>query len=137
MPRREQAGPSVDVKRVYEPASRDDGARILVDRLWPRGMKKQDLAFHEWAKDVAPSPELRKWYGHRPERFEEFRRRYREELASGGAREAFEELRRRTLSGMVTLLTATRDVERSGAAVLAEALLTPEGRSRRGRGRAR
>ena len=137
MPRREQAGPSVDVKRVYEPASRDDGARILVDRLWPRGMKKQDLAFHEWAKDVAPSPELRKWYGHRPERFEEFRRRYREELASGDAREPFEELRQRTLSGTVTLLTATRDVERSGAAVLAEALLTPAGRSRRGRERAR
>jgi len=137
MPRRERAGPSVQVKRVYEPASRDDGARILVDRLWPRGMKKQDLAFEEWPKEVAPSPELRKWYGHRPERFEEFRRRYREELASGDAREPFEELRQRTLSGTVTLLTATRDVERSGAAVLAEALLTPEGRSRRGHGRAR
>ena len=75
MPRSERDGPAVHVKRVYEPASRDDGARILVDRLWPRGMKKQDLVFEEWAKDVAPSPELRTWYGHRPERFEEFRRR--------------------------------------------------------------
>ncbi|HEY7762995.1 MAG TPA: DUF488 family protein [Actinomycetota bacterium] len=137
MPRREAAAHSVRVKRVYEPASRSDGARILVDRLWPRGVKKQDLAFDEWAKDVAPTPALRTWYGHRPERFEEFRRRYREELDSGDAHEAFDELRELAGSGTVTLLTATRDVERSGAAVLEEALLTPKGRSRRGRGRER
>ena len=135
MPRRD--APSVRVKRVYEPASRDDGARILVDRLWPRGVKKEDLELDEWAKDLAPTPALRTWYGHRPERFEEFRRRYLEELTSGEAREAFEELRRRARTEALTLLTATRDVERSGAAVLAEALLTPEDRSRRGRERAR
>jgi uncharacterized protein YeaO (DUF488 family) len=127
----------VRVKRVYEPAARDDGARILVDRLWPRGVKKEDLELDEWAKDVAPTPALRTWYGHRPERFDEFRRRYLDELTSGEAREAFEELRRRARTEALTLLTATRDVERSGAAVLAEALLTPEDRSRRGRERAR
>jgi uncharacterized protein YeaO (DUF488 family) len=135
MPRRD--APSVRVKRVYEPAARDDGARILVDRLWPRGVKKEDLELDEWAKDVAPTPALRTWYGHRPERFEEFRRRYLDELESGEASEAFEEVRRRSRTETLTLLTATRDVERSGAAVLAEALLTPEGRSRRGRERAR
>jgi uncharacterized protein YeaO (DUF488 family) len=134
MPRRD--APSVRVKRVYEPASRDDGARILVDRLWPRGVKKEDLELDEWAKDVAPTPALRTWYGHRPERFDEFRRRYLEELRSGGANESFEELRRRAGTETLTLLTATRDVERSGAAVLAEAL-TSEGRSRRGREHAR
>ena len=135
MPRRD--APSVRVKRVYEPASRDDGARILVDRLWPRGVKKEDLELDEWAKDVAPTPALRTWYGHRPERFDEFRRRYVEELTSGEAHEAFEELRGRARAEAITLLTATRDVERSGAAVLAEALLAPEDRSRRGRERAR
>ena len=135
MPRREHG--AVRVKRVYEPASRDDGARILVDRLWPRGVKKLDLAFDEWARDVAPTPTLRTWYGHRPERFEEFRRRYREQLTSGEAREAFDELRQWAGSGAVTLLTATRDVERSAATVLAQALITPVGRSRRERGRAR
>jgi uncharacterized protein YeaO (DUF488 family) len=118
----------VRVKRVYEPAEPSDGTRILVDRLWPRGVRKDDLAFDEWPKAVAPSPELRTWYEHRPDRFEEFRRRYREELVSGEAREAFDELRRRADVGVVTLLTATRDVDRSGATVLAEALLTPPGR---------
>jgi uncharacterized protein YeaO (DUF488 family) len=135
MPRRD--APSVRVKRAYEPPARDDGARILVDRLWPRGVKKEDLELDEWAKDAAPTPALRTWYGHRPERFDEFRRRYLDELTSGEAREAFEELRRRARTEALTLLTATRDVERSGAAVLAEALLTPEDRSRRGRERAR
>ncbi len=134
MPRRD--APSVRVKRVYEPAARDDGVRILVDRLWPRGVKKEDLELDEWAKDVAPTPALRTWYGHRPERFDEFRRRYLEELTTGEASEAFEGLRRRAGTEALTLLTATRDVERSGAAVLAEAL-TSEGRSRRGHGRAR
>lgn len=141
MPKADRVGPSgtgpVRVKRVYEPPHRSDGARILVDRLWPRGVRKQDLAFDQWAKDVAPSPELRTWYGHRPERFEDFRRRYVEELRSGQARDAYEALRRRAGEGAVTLLTATRDVERSGAAVLAETLVTARGRSPRERGPAR
>jgi uncharacterized protein YeaO (DUF488 family) len=127
----------VRVRRVYEPAEPSDGTRILVDRLWPRGVRKQNLAFDEWPKAVAPSPELRTWYGHRPERFEEFRRRYRDELVSDEAREAFDELRRRADVGVVTLLTATRDVDHSGAAVLAEALVTPPDRPRRERARGR
>ncbi|MGH2540406.1 MAG: DUF488 domain-containing protein [Actinomycetota bacterium] len=121
----------VRVKRVYEPAERSDGARILVDRLWPRGVRKQDLAFDAWMKDVAPSTGLRKWYGHQPERFEEFARRYRQELASGESADAFDELRHRSGEGPLTLLTATRDVERSGALVLAEALQGAGSRRRR------
>ena len=113
---------TVRVRRVYEEPDRADGVRILVDRLWPRGIRKQDLAHDDWLKELAPSGDLRTWYGHRPERFEEFARRYREELQTGPAADALERLRETTASRTVTLLTATRDVERSGAAVLAETL---------------
>lgn len=116
------ARPAVRVRRVYEEPDPADGVRILVDRLWPRGIRKRDLAHDAWLKDVAPSGELRAWYGHRPERFEGFDRRYRKELRSSGPADALEQLRRQAGSRTLTLLTATRDVERSGASVLAETL---------------
>jgi uncharacterized protein YeaO (DUF488 family) len=123
--------PAVRVKRVYDPRDPTDGVRILVDRLWPRGVRKQDLDHDAWMKDVAPSGELRTWYGHRPERFERFARRFRDELGTGAAADALGLLRETARSRAVTLLTATRDVERSAAAVLAEVL--KEGGRRRGR----
>ena len=112
------------VRRIYEAPRPEDGYRVLVDRLWPRGVKKTDAAIDEWARDVAPSAELRRWYGHQPDRFDEFARRYRAELADAPAAGAVAGLVTRLGQGPVTLLTATRDVERSGAAVLAEHLAT-------------
>ena len=126
------APPTVRVRRVYGEPDPADGVRILVDRLWPRGMRKQDLAMHAWLKDLAPSSELRTWYGHRPERFEGFARRYRKELRSGTPANALGKLRQKAGSHTVTLLTAARDVERSGAAVLAETLREMGRSGRRG-----
>ena len=106
------------VKRVYEPASVDDGYRVLVDRVWPRGLSKEDAAVDEWTRVLAPTTELRKWFGHKPERFEEFRCRYRDELR---AREGeMKALRARARKETVTLLFGARDVERNNAVVLAE-----------------
>ncbi len=105
------------VKRVYEAAGPDDGARILVDRIWPRGLSKGDAALTSWWKEIAPSPELRKWFGHDPSRWEEFRRRYSEELdRNGAAVDAFEEWLR--AGGRVTLLYAARDETHNHARVL-------------------
>ena len=112
----------VKVRRVYEPASAGDGVRVLVDRVWPRGLAKEKARLDEWAKDVAPSTELRKWYGHDPEKFSEFVRRYEAELDEPERAAAFERLRGIAGRGTVTLLTATRDVEHSQAAVLAARL---------------
>jgi uncharacterized protein YeaO (DUF488 family) len=95
---------------------------VLVDRLWPRGVQKAALDIDEWAQEVAPSTELRRWYGHDPERFDEFARRYKAELDRDPGAPAVERLRAVAGSGHLVLLTATRDVERSGAAVLAEVL---------------
>ncbi len=113
---------NVEISRVYEhpPATRE---RVLVDRLWPRGIAKQDAPIDMWMKDVAPTTELRKWYGHQPERFDEFAKRYREELSKGDAAVALTRLRDDASNKGVTLVTATRDVERSGAAVLRGVLL--------------
>jgi uncharacterized protein YeaO (DUF488 family) len=108
----------VHTKRVYEPASADDGYRVLVDRVWPRGVSKEDAAVDEWARELAPSTELRKWFAHKPERFEQFRRRYRDEL---NAREGeIDALRTRGRKETVTLLFGARDVEHNNAVVLAE-----------------
>jgi uncharacterized protein YeaO (DUF488 family) len=93
-----------------------------VDRLWPRGIRKGDAALDEWAKDVAPSTELRRWYGHDPARFEEFARRYRHELRQAPAAEALARLRALSAHNPVILVTATRDLERSGAQVLRDVL---------------
>lgn len=114
---------SVDVGlvRVYD-APEQGPTRVLVDRLWPRGVAKARAPFDEWMKDVAPTPELRKWYGHRPERFKEFSRRYREELRHDPARGALERLRASARSSPVVLVTATKDLEHSGAIVLKDVL---------------
>ena len=109
-------------RRVYEEPSPEDGARVLVDREWPRGMRKDAARLDEWAKDVAPSAGLRAWYQHDPAKFGEFRRRYTAELAAPGPREALNRIRAMAAHGTVTLLTATRDLSLSQAAVLAELL---------------
>ena len=113
---------SVKVGRVYDDSAAADGARVLVDRIWPRGLSKQAAHLDEWAKEVAPSTELRTWYGHDPAKFGEFRRRYAAELGEPERAEAFEKLRSLAQEQAVILLTATRDVEHSQAAVLAERL---------------
>lgn len=114
--------PDIRVRRVYEQASSKDGTRILVDRVWPRGLRKDAARLDDWAKDVAPSGALRAWYQHDPARFDEFRRRYADELAAPGAHAALNRIRALAADGPVTLLTATRDVSISQAAVLAELL---------------
>jgi uncharacterized protein YeaO (DUF488 family) len=111
---------AVHTKRVYEPASADDGYRVLVDRVWPRGISKEDAALDEWARELAPSTELRKWFAHKPERFGEFRRRYRDELSASG--DEIKALRRRSRKGALTLLFGARDTEHNNAVVLAEVL---------------
>ena len=113
---------TVRARRVYEEPARDDGARVLVDRIWPRGMTKERAALDEWCKDVAPSTELRKWYAHDPDRFDDFRRRYQTELTNPERAEALEHLRGLAKSRPLTLLTATKDVDISEAAVLADLL---------------
>jgi uncharacterized protein YeaO (DUF488 family) len=110
----------IQLKRAYEPAEGADGYRVLVDGLWPRGLSREKARIDEWARDLAPSDPLRRWYGHDPQRFEEFRRRYVDELGDKRARLA--ELRRRTRGGRVTLVFATRDAGHSNAQVLASVL---------------
>jgi uncharacterized protein YeaO (DUF488 family) len=111
---------AVAIKRIYEPPSPRDGYRVLIDRLWPRGIAKEKAQIDEWARDLAPSDELRHWFAHRPERFERFRTRYVEELRAHADHLA--ELRKRARSGKVTVVFAARDVEHSNAAVLAPLL---------------
>ncbi|MGI5467743.1 DUF488 domain-containing protein [Streptomyces sp. CA-132043] len=109
---------TVRMRRVYDAVDPDDGARVLVDRLWPRGLSKDAARLDEWLKDVAPSNELRKWYGHRAEAYEEFAERYRAELADGPGSEALERLRGMAADGPVTLLTATKELDLSHVTVL-------------------
>jgi len=109
----------VSIKRVYDEPAPDDGERILVDRLWPRGISKEKAAFDEWLKEVAPTSDLRKWFDHRPERWEEFKERYRAELQDNPA---VETLRQRAAAGRITLLYGSRNREFNHAAVLADVL---------------
>jgi uncharacterized protein YeaO (DUF488 family) len=109
------------VSRVYD-TDPGDGERILVDRLWPRGFRKGDPRIDRWLRDVAPSTELRKWYSHQPERFDEFAARYAAELQTAEGAAALAELRDVVKAGPVTLVTATRDLEGSHVAVLADLL---------------
>ena len=112
----------VNVRRVYDETQRADGARVLVDGIWPRGLSKEKADLREWCKRVAPSTALRKWYGHDPARFEEFGRRYRAELEQPERAEALEHLRDLARHGTLTLLTATKRPDISEAAVLADLL---------------
>jgi uncharacterized protein YeaO (DUF488 family) len=113
---------NVRVRRVYEPAEPDDGQRVLVDRLWPRGLSKERARLDHWCKAIAPSNELRKWYGHDPVRYAEFARRYRAELDDPQRAAALAQLRELTVAGRLTLLTATKRSDISEAAVLADLL---------------
>ena len=108
------------IKRVYEPQARSDGRRILVDRLWPRGLSKKDAAVDEWIKDIAPSAELRRWFGHDPRRWPEFRRRYRQELRAHT--DLVRGLTARASRGNVTLVYGARDEQHNDAVVLAAAI---------------
>ena len=109
------------IKRAYEPAVPEDGERFLVDRLWPRGVKKESLVLTAWFKDVAPSDALRRWFGHVPERWEDFRRRYRDELKTQQA--ALQPLRDALKRGTVTLVYSAHDEAHNQAVVLREFLL--------------
>jgi uncharacterized protein YeaO (DUF488 family) len=110
----------VQIKRVYEPASSNDGDRVLIDRLWPRGVSRQNAKLDEWVKELAPSRELRQWFGHEPARFQEFRRRYIAELRD--ERPRLTALRRRARAGKLTLVYSARDTDHNDAVVLAEIL---------------
>ncbi|GAA4332978.1 DUF488 domain-containing protein [Pigmentiphaga soli] len=109
------------LKRAYEPAGPDDGVRILVDRLWPRGLSKAKAALDDWMKDIAPSTELRQWFGHDPERWTEFQRRYRAELRQHA--EQLERIRALAKAGTVTLVYGARDEAHNDAVVLKKVLL--------------
>jgi uncharacterized protein YeaO (DUF488 family) len=110
----------VTTKRIYDPLSHGDGYRVLIDGIWPRGITRERAAVDQWARELAPSAQLRRWYGHQPDRFEEFARRYRAELSA--QRKRLSELRRRSRTGVVTLVFAARDAEHSNATVLADVL---------------
>jgi uncharacterized protein YeaO (DUF488 family) len=110
----------VRLKRAYEPASPEDGYRVLIDRLWPRGVSRQQAKLDDWDNELAPSTELRRWFGHDPSRFEEFRRRYVQELRNERPRLAA--LRRRAREGTLTLVYSAQDTDHNDAVVLAEVL---------------
>jgi uncharacterized protein YeaO (DUF488 family) len=110
----------IRIKRIYDPPARSDGFRVLVDRVWPRGVRKDDAALDLWMKDVAPSTALRKWFNHDPERWDTFRTRYRAELRDHA--DALQELRAQVKKGVVTLLFGAKDVEHNQAVVLREVL---------------
>lgn len=112
--------PDVRVKRAYEVPEKGDGHRVLIDHVWPRGVTKEHARLDEWARELAPSDELRRWFDHDAERFEEFRRRYRDELSAQPER--LDELRRIARSRPLTIVYAARDEEHNNAVVLAELL---------------
>jgi uncharacterized protein YeaO (DUF488 family) len=114
--------PRIKLARVYEDPEPDEGERVLVDRLWPRGFRKGDPRVGRWMPKVAPSTELRRWYGHQPERFDEFADRYADELKTEEGAQALAELRAMVRGGPVTLVSAARDLDGSHVAVLADLL---------------
>ena len=109
------------IKRVYDDPSPDDGFRVLVDRLWPRGLSKDAAAFDEWMKDIAPSAELRLWFGHDPARWNEFRQRYAEEV--GQHQDLLDDLRKRARHGPITLVYSARDETHNNAVALRNLIL--------------
>ena len=120
-------GRQIRRKRAYEPAAAGDGTRVLIDRLWPRGVRKAEAAIDHWFRDLAPSTELRQWFGHDPGRWPEFRRRYRAELAGQGER--LDELLRLAEKRPLTLVYGARDEAHNDAVVLAEVLGQRAGRA--------
>lgn len=114
--------PDVRVRRVYDKANDQDGVRVLVDHIWPRGISKAKAAFNEWCKEISPSTELRKWYGHDPAKFEEFTRRYCAELEDRDRAKVLQHLRELAAGHRLTLLTATKNPDMSQAAVLCDLL---------------
>jgi uncharacterized protein YeaO (DUF488 family) len=110
----------IKIKRIYDTVSEDDGKRILVDRLWPRGLKKDEAKIDEWLKEIAPSDGLRKWFSHDPSKWQEFKNRYKKELKSKS--EIIEKLRIEAKKGQVTLLFSAKDVEHNNAVVLKEVI---------------
>ena len=110
----------IRLKRAYDPPEPTDGFRVLIDRLWPRGVSREEAKLDDWEKELAPSSGLRQWFGHEPRRFQEFRRRYIEELR--GRRPLLTALRRRARDGTLTLVYAAHDAENNDAVVLAEIL---------------
>ena len=117
-------GMTVSLKRVYDEPASSDGTRVLVDRLWPRGLSKERARVDLWLKEIAPSNELRKWFGHEPEKFAEFRRRYEAELASESGQEALAKLRDIARRGPVTLVFGAHDMEHNNAVVLRDLLVS-------------
>lgn len=113
----------VALKRVYEQAETQDGTRVLVDRLWPRGLTKERAHIDIWLKEVAPGNELRRWFGHDPDKFADFQRRYETELASESGKEALSKLRALLKHGPVTLVFAAHDTEHNNAVVLRDLLM--------------
>jgi uncharacterized protein YeaO (DUF488 family) len=110
----------IGIKRAYEAASAEDGYRVLVDGLWPRGMTKGQLKVDAWMREIAPSASLRKWYGHKPEKWEEFRNKYRQELSKPPRKGLLDGLIERARKEQITLVFGARDAERCNAAVLVE-----------------
>ena len=117
--------PRVELRRVYEDIPGGGPIRVLIDRLWPRGIAKATAPFDEWLKEVAPTTELRRWYGHDPAKFETFAARYRQELAAAPACDGVVRLNALATEGGLVLVTATRDVEHSAAEVLLDVLADP------------
>lgn len=120
-----ERGVHVAIRRAYEAPAPTDGTRVLVDRLWPRGLSKERARVDRWLKDVAPSTDLRTWYGHDPAKFAAFRARYLQELDAEPGRAALHQLRELARTGPVTLVFGARDVEHSEAAVLQDLLAHP------------
>lgn len=111
----------IQLKRAYDPPETGDGYRVLVDRLWPRGISREDAAIDRWMKELAPSDDLRRWFGHDPEKWEEFRRRYKQELETHEDAVAF--LREKSSEGTLTLIYAAKDTQHNNAVVLREYLV--------------
>ncbi len=112
----------VEVERIYEPANEDDGYRVLVDRIWPRGLKKTEAGVDLWMKEIAPSAQLRKWFGHEPDKWDEFKKRYAEELVDKEV--LVEQIASRARTGKVTLLFGSRNEHINNAIALKEYLET-------------
>ncbi len=112
----------IKIKRAYETTERQDGYRVLVDRLWPRGVRKSDLVLDDWIREIAPSTELRKSFAHDPEKWSEFQRRYKAELRAKASREKLAKLAKRAARGTVTLVYSAKDTEHNNAVVLKKLL---------------